>query len=100
MNKLQEWYFSQCDDEWEHEFGVKIETLDNPGWSVIIDLENTDLESLEFTPIKYGIGEGSEPKDNHWLDCQVIDNHFKGYGGPFKLEEIIKVFLNWANTKN
>ena len=31
ISKLQDWYFSKCDEDWEHEFGVKIDTLDNPG---------------------------------------------------------------------
>lgn len=26
---LQMWYVAQCDDEWEHAYGIKIETLDN-----------------------------------------------------------------------
>lgn len=30
---LQKWYKSQCDGDWEHEYGIKIETVDNPGWS-------------------------------------------------------------------
>lgn len=41
---LQRWYESQCDTEWEHEFGVKIDTLDNPGWLVTVDLVDTDVE--------------------------------------------------------
>jgi hypothetical protein len=35
---LQEWYLEQCDREWEHEYGIKIGTLDNPGWTITIDL--------------------------------------------------------------
>lgn len=41
---LQRWYLGQCNDEWEHSFGVAIETLDNPGWSLRIELEETSLE--------------------------------------------------------
>jgi hypothetical protein len=29
---LQAWYAEQCDGDWEHQFGVSVETLDNPGW--------------------------------------------------------------------
>ena len=36
LEALQHWYESQCDGDWEHEFGVKIGTLDNPGWMVDI----------------------------------------------------------------
>lgn len=97
LTKLQDWYFSQCNEDWEHEFGVLIETLDNPGWSVKIDLKGTILENSKFTPTRYGIAEDSESENNNWLDCKVTDNQFKGYGGPFKLEEIIETFLNWAN---
>ena len=32
FQRLQKWYKSQCNGDWEHSFGIKIETLDNPGW--------------------------------------------------------------------
>ncbi|MFE2849501.1 Imm53 family immunity protein, partial [Streptomyces scopuliridis] len=32
LDWLQNWYTQQCDGDWEHEWGVKIATLDNPGW--------------------------------------------------------------------
>jgi hypothetical protein len=38
---LQNWYLAKCDGDWEHEFGISIETLDNSGWMVTIDLSNT-----------------------------------------------------------
>ena len=28
---LQRWYLERCDDGWEHSYGVRIDTLDNPG---------------------------------------------------------------------
>jgi hypothetical protein len=28
---LEAWYASRCDGEWEHGYGISIETLDNPG---------------------------------------------------------------------
>ena len=33
FNWLQGWYMAHCDDDWEHSFGVTIETIDNPGWN-------------------------------------------------------------------
>ena len=41
---LENWYAEQCNGDWEHEFGVEIGTLDNPGWRVKIDLDGTDWE--------------------------------------------------------
>lgn len=37
------WYVRECDDDWEHSYGVKIDTLDNPGWTIAIDLRETSL---------------------------------------------------------
>ena len=44
IKEIEDWYRAQCDDEWEHQFGMKIDPLDNPGWSVEIDLKGTNLE--------------------------------------------------------
>ncbi|BFV59917.1 hypothetical protein KCMC57_up50210 [Kitasatospora sp. CMC57] len=43
---LTAWYTAQCDGDWEHEYGIRIETLDNPGWSVEVDLEGTGLDGV------------------------------------------------------
>jgi hypothetical protein len=45
---IQNWYLQNCDEDWEHCYGVNISTLDNPGWMVDIDLTNTSLENKEF----------------------------------------------------
>ncbi|MBY0204438.1 Imm53 family immunity protein [Paenibacillus cucumis (ex Kampfer et al. 2016)] len=29
---IQHRYDQNCDGEWEHVYGVKIQTIDNPGW--------------------------------------------------------------------
>jgi hypothetical protein len=41
--RLQNWYAAQCDGNWEHAWGIKIDTLDNPGWTVTIYLHDTPL---------------------------------------------------------
>lgn len=38
IDRLEDWYQSNCDGDWEHGFGVTIESLDNPGWSLTADL--------------------------------------------------------------
>ena len=42
--RLAKWHRRQCNGEWEHRHGIKIETTDNPGWMVVIDIEDTDAE--------------------------------------------------------
>ena len=100
IQQLQNWYKAECNGDWEHQYGVKVETLDNPGWSVTIDLENTHLEDKPFEEVSYGTGKESDPDDNNWVLCKVVDKSFQGVGGPDKLEEIIHCFLEWNKLKS
>jgi len=33
LEQVEDWYSSQCNGDWEHQYGISIDTLDNPGWS-------------------------------------------------------------------
>jgi hypothetical protein len=70
ISELQEWYISQCNEYWEHEFGVNISTLDNPGWTLDIDLQGTDIEEKLFTACSYGVGDDAEESGHEWLVLQ------------------------------
>ena len=48
---LSGWYASQCDGGWEHIYGITIDTLDNPGWTVSIDIYETEMYDREFEEI-------------------------------------------------
>lgn len=87
IQKLQLWYRKQCDGSWEHEYGVSIDTLDNPGWTVVVDLAGTDLESMQMEPVI------EENDEDNWLNCKIEDARFIGNGGPLKLHAILGVFL-------
>ena len=89
LQELQKWYQSQCNGDWEHTCGVKIDTLDNPGWSLTVDLAGTNLAARSFTRI-------DRLADTNWFYCEVRDSRFEGRGGPLMLEELIKTFLAWA----
>jgi hypothetical protein len=93
LGELQEWYESQCNEDWEHQFGVSIGTLDNPGWTVIIDLDGTGLADEPFQAIE-DLRSGRD-----WIKCWVENAKFNGAGGPQKLEEILTIFLRWAQKK-
>lgn len=96
ISELQEWYLSQCNGDWEHGFGMKINTLDNPGWTIEINLEGTDIEGKPFAEHAYGLGDDADESGNEWLVCKVENSKFKAAGGPRKLEAMIDVFLSWA----
>jgi hypothetical protein len=95
IERLQNWYMSMCNGDWEHTYGVHVETLDNPGWHVKIDLRDTDMEDISFPVVEYGVGKDSQPDNNDWLTCKVENKTFHGYGGPEKLCEIFRYFLDW-----
>ena len=92
LQRLQEWYLDQCDDEWEHAYGIDIKTLDNPGWLVEIDLGDTRLKKRSFKPVF----EGDSEHDDDWIHCEVKDARFKGACGAENLIELLEIFLDWA----
>ncbi|MFJ1936875.1 immunity 53 family protein [Kitasatospora sp. NPDC088160] len=89
---LQAWYADQCNEDWEHEWGVKIETLDNPGWSVSIDLEETDLEECEYP--RHDVNR--TPHD--WVWAWTSDKIFHARCGPANLAEALTLFRSWATA--
>jgi hypothetical protein len=98
LSEIQDWYFSNCDKDWEHQYGIKIETLDNPGWTINIDLDETDLENKTFTQIEKGLDKNAIKKDEmDWYTCKVENNKFIGCCGPLHLETLLKIFFNWKN---
>ena len=92
IDALQRWYDSQCDGDWEHTYGVKIGTLDNPGWFVEIDVAETELAKRPFARIE-DLG-----PERDWLVCEVVDERFRGHGGPAMLARILQTFLTWAGA--
>ena len=92
LDKLTSWYRAQCNGDWEHSYGITIQTLDNPGWLVTIDLTGTDLEKRSFVPLL----RGDHETDHDWIHCKVESGKFTGAGGAGKLAEIIEVFMDWT----
>jgi hypothetical protein len=92
---LQGWYAGYCDGEWEHQYGIRIETLDNPGWLLHIDLNGTDLEGVEFAEL---VRQNPANVDD-WVQCRVGDEVFTGAGGSHNLEELLRVFRTWVEGR-
>ncbi|MCL2368434.1 MAG: immunity 53 family protein [Oscillospiraceae bacterium] len=89
---LTKWFQSYCDGDWEHSYGITIETLDNPGWWVKIYLWGTDLENKDFAKVTIDDG------DDDWISCKVENYFFEGFGDLGKLKEIITIFKNWVEA--
>jgi Immunity protein 53 len=96
LSELQDWYTAHCDGDWEHQYGVVIESLDNPGWWVKIDLQQTELEHVTFSAFSEGDKDELNPQAP-WLRCAIKDGRFDGAGDPSRLQQILRVFLDWAH---
>ena len=98
---LSQWYLAQCDNGWEHTYGVKIDTLDNPGWSLKIDLTGTELQGRAFQRVAQG-----EPncdleewqRTGSWWVARVEDDTFDVACGPLDLSSAIGVFRRWVEA--
>lgn len=90
LARLQDWYEAECNGDWEHQFGVRIGTLDNPGWSLDVDLWETALANKAFSPISI------ERSEMNWIHCKVDSAVFKARGGTKNLCEMLQLFLAWA----
>lgn len=93
LTALSEWYLSHCDGDWEHQRGIRINTLDNPGWSVEINLAGTALENSKFEEV------GWEKSTDDWTRCRVENSKFRAWGGPNNLVHMLTVFLEWKSRK-
>lgn len=83
---LQNWFQNECNGDWEHTFGIKIETLDNPGWLVKIDLSETDYENIVLDTGYF------ESNDEDWYRIKLESSIFKGVGDLSKLEFLLNEF--------
>jgi len=92
ISLLEKWYLERCNGDWEHSWGISIETLDNPGWMMKIGLRETRAETrvLERTRIERG-------KDD-WIEYHVAENHFQAACGPLNLSEAVQIFINWFES--
>jgi hypothetical protein len=94
LRRLQHWYQMQCNEDWEHTFGIFIETLDNPGWHIRIDLTETALERRPFASVSRG-----HPEDDaDWITCKIEESKFVACGGSDNLSELLGIFLRWAEV--
>ncbi|GLS05287.1 hypothetical protein GCM10007860_24370 [Chitiniphilus shinanonensis] len=83
---MEAWFSTCCNGKWEHGSGIKIETLDNPGWSVSIELAGTPYERVSMPDFVV------ERDDTDWVSCSIKDGVFRGFGGMENLKEILNLF--------
>ena len=101
LSWLSQWYLAQCNSDWEHSYGVKIDTLDNPGWSLKIDLIDTPLQGQAFERVEHGEHSGDLEEwqnSGSWWIARVEGTAFEVSCGPLDLLAAVGVFRRWAEA--
>lgn len=87
---LQDWFAQHCDGDWEHDLGVSIATLDNPGWLLRVRIEDTEIEGIEAP------WTSSEESEHEWLTWRSTGLAFEAYGGSRDLLRLVAAFQAFA----
>ncbi len=89
---LEKWYRQQCNGDWEHAWGIKIETLDNPGWKIAINLNETRAEHRILQRVRI------QRLEDDWILYWVEEKAFHAACGPLNLSETIRIFVDWFES--
>ncbi len=89
VDRIQAWYKLNCNGDWEHNHGYSIATLDNPGWTVRIDLRETCLENLNFSK-----NFQNPTYDLDWYQIKTDNNVLDIACGPENLKLVFEIFLD------
>ena len=92
IDRLQKWFVDQCNGDWEHNSGISISTLDNPGWSIKIHLLGTAVEDVPFSRLE------AERTEKDFIHAWRTSEDFNVACGPNNLEEALRLFCDWANA--
>jgi hypothetical protein len=122
VERLQHWFAMHSDDA-QNDYQVNITTTDNPGWWVRINFQKyAPLAKATFKNVREGVVVGKDKKslseefggeysftklkdgslyatrNGDWIDCRVMEGHFDGAGDVHKLDQILQIFLDWAES--
>jgi hypothetical protein len=86
---IENWYQSNCNNDWEHAYGIKNSNCNFPGWVIEIDLANTSFENLER---KYKL---TEVNQDEWYGIEIKNGIYKASGYPKRLKFLLEEFRNY-----
>lgn len=89
LKRIQNWYKLNCNGDWEHNYGMKISNLDNPGWNIEFDLQDTALENLDYKNVHQ-----NPNNEFDWYFISSSENTLEASCGIDNLEQTIKIFLD------
>lgn len=87
VNYLEELLVALSDGVWEHGQGIKITSLDNPGWTIDLCLSGTQYSEIVEEPRLV------ERSDDDWFHIKTEERDFAKFleinCGPRNLEECL-----------
>ncbi len=83
---LSYWFRKMCNGSWEYHYGINLRTIDNPGWTFDVNLQETAYSERSFEPVI------TERSDNDWLHVFQKETTFKSACGPLNLIEVLNIF--------
>jgi hypothetical protein len=87
---LLHWFHQQCDGDWEHGNGVRISTIESPGWSLKVSISETVCENENFQEVII------DRTETDWVYCCLRHETFEGACGLHNLPEVLKIFREWV----
>jgi hypothetical protein len=87
---LIDWFRDHCDGDWEHDLGIRLATLDNPGWSLDVHIAGTDLEGIVVE------SRFTEESEHVWLQWRSTGRTFEANCGPNDLPRALAAFRAFA----
>lgn len=94
LEQLRSWVSNQCNGDWEHGPGLRLELLDNPGWMLTVDLSATNLGASSV------VRTVEQRSHSDWLQIEVTEGTFIGCGGLGNLSEIVERFLSLVEARD
>jgi hypothetical protein len=91
---LTEWFMAQCNGDWEHDEGIRIETLDNPGWALDVRIANTELEGSVTDWHR------DETSEHVWVHWRSTGQAFEARCGPKDLARALAAFQAFATSQS
>lgn len=91
---LSKWLASQCDGEWESDYGITLESVNNPGWMLKIDLDGTGLDPSAFKPVAV------QRSDTDWIEAKVEEGVFLGGCALASLPELLGLFRAYVEGRS